>query len=74
MTPAEYLYYLFNSMLLGEEPTIEDVILLVGTGVALIAFILWCCFPIVPKEPVVEDDDSKYMQQQRTEGYDPRMY
>lgn len=29
--------------------TIEDFILLVGTLVAFIAFILWCCFPIQPK-------------------------
>lgn len=26
--------------------TIEDFILLIGTIVAFIAFILWCCFPI----------------------------
>lgn len=31
--------------------TIEDFILLIGTVVAFVAFILWCCFPIVPKEP-----------------------
>lgn len=31
--------------------TIEDLILLVGTLVAFIAFILWCCFPVQPKEP-----------------------
>lgn len=29
--------------------TIEDFILLVGTFVAFVAFILWCCFPIQPK-------------------------
>ncbi|KAJ6636465.1 tRNA dimethylallyltransferase, partial [Pseudolycoriella hygida] len=39
-----------NVFLLGEEPTIEDFILLIGTVVAFIAFILWCCFPIHPKE------------------------
>lgn len=31
------------------QQTIEDFILLVGTLVAFIAFILWCCFPIQPK-------------------------
>lgn len=30
--------------------TIEDFILLVGTFVAFVAFVLWCCFPIAPKE------------------------
>ena len=30
--------------------SIEDFILLVGTSVAFIAFILWCCFPIEPKD------------------------
>uniref|UniRef100_A0A1B6CWV5 Uncharacterized protein n=2 Tax=Clastoptera arizonana TaxID=38151 RepID=A0A1B6CWV5_9HEMI len=50
MTPIEDFMYLLNSVLLGEEPTIEDFILLVGTCVAFIAFVLWCCFPIVPKE------------------------
>ena len=35
-------YFLFQS--------IEDFILLVGTSVAFIAFILWCCFPIEPKD------------------------
>lgn len=29
--------------------TIEDFILLIGTIVAFIAFVLWCCFPIHPK-------------------------
>ncbi|KAG8236914.1 hypothetical protein J437_LFUL015239, partial [Ladona fulva] len=50
MTPFDDFVYLINSILLGEEPTIEDFILLIGTFVAFIAFILWCCFPIVPKE------------------------
>ena len=30
--------------------SIEDFILLVGTSVAFVAFILWCCFPIEPKD------------------------
>ncbi|XP_068156645.1 uncharacterized protein [Drosophila tropicalis] len=51
MTPFDDLFYLVNHVLLGEEPTIEDFILLVGTMVAFIAFILWCCFPIQPKDP-----------------------
>ncbi|KAH8420416.1 hypothetical protein KR009_009919 [Drosophila setifemur] len=51
MTPFDDFVYLINHVLLGEEPTIEDFILLVGTLVASIAFILWCCFPIQPKEP-----------------------
>ncbi|KQS30602.1 uncharacterized protein LOC6549984 isoform X2 [Drosophila erecta] len=50
MTPFDDFVYLINHVLLGEEPTIEDFILLVGTLVAFIAFILWCCFPIQPKE------------------------
>ncbi|KAH8250538.1 hypothetical protein KR038_001123 [Drosophila bunnanda] len=49
MTPFDDFVYLINHVLLGEEPTIEDFILLVGTLVAFIAFILWCCFPIQPK-------------------------
>lgn len=50
MTPFDDFAYLVNNVfLLGEEPTIEDFILLIGTVVAFIAFILWCCFPIHPK-------------------------
>lgn len=30
--------------------SIEDFILLIGTSVAFIAFVLWCCFPIEPKD------------------------
>ncbi|XP_037934781.1 uncharacterized protein LOC119669084 [Teleopsis dalmanni] len=50
MTHFDDFAYLINHVLLGEEPTIEDFILLVGTLVAFIAFILWCCFPIQAKE------------------------
>ncbi|XP_049843449.1 uncharacterized protein LOC126295186 isoform X1 [Schistocerca gregaria] len=50
MTPFDDFMYLINSVLLGEEPTVEDFILLVGTFVAFVAFVLWCCFPVVPKE------------------------
>ncbi|KAJ8938017.1 hypothetical protein NQ314_011629 [Rhamnusium bicolor] len=51
--------------------TIEDFILLVGTLVAFIAFILWCCFPVQPKDaplPVLQSpdksgkDEEKYNQ------------
>lgn len=50
MTPFDDFAYLVNNVfLLGEEPTIEDFILLIGTVVAFIAFILWCCFPVHPK-------------------------
>lgn len=37
----------FNSISISQ--TIEDFILLIGTIVAFIAFVLWCCFPIQPK-------------------------
>ncbi|KAL1116917.1 hypothetical protein AAG570_005386 [Ranatra chinensis] len=50
MTPLDDFMLLINSVLLGEDPTIEDFILLVGTLVAFLAFVLWCCFPAVPKE------------------------
>merc|ERR1712233_278961 len=50
MPPWEDLFFVINNLLLGEEPSIEDFILLVGTSVAFIAFILWCCFPIEPKD------------------------
>ncbi|KAH8396192.1 hypothetical protein KR222_004701 [Zaprionus bogoriensis] len=49
MPPFDDFVYLINQVLLGEEPTIEDFILLVGTFVAFIAFVLWCCFPVQPK-------------------------
>ncbi|XP_055914239.1 uncharacterized protein LOC129947630 [Eupeodes corollae] len=52
MTPFDDFAYLINHVLLGEEPTIEDFILLVGTLVAFVAFILWCCFPIQPKDNI----------------------
>ncbi|EFA03816.1 hypothetical protein TcasGA2_TC013930 [Tribolium castaneum] len=50
ITPFDDFVYLINNVLLGEEPTIEDFILLVGTIVAFVAFVLWCCFPVVPKD------------------------
>uniref|UniRef100_A0A6B2EIK8 Uncharacterized protein n=1 Tax=Phlebotomus kandelakii TaxID=1109342 RepID=A0A6B2EIK8_9DIPT len=53
MTPFDDFAYLLN---LSENPTIEDFILLTGTIVALVAFILWCCFPTVPNaQPVKEN-------------------
>ncbi|CAG0915681.1 unnamed protein product [Notodromas monacha] len=73
--PLGYSMYLLSSILLGEEPTVEDFILLVGTSVAFIAFILWCCFPVVPKEPVQNSDgESKYFQYRKADSYDERMY
>merc|ERR1712004_163089 len=73
MTPWEDLFFVINNLLLGEEPSIEDFILLVGTSVAFIAFILWCCFPIEPKDSLGGSEhlttqaadavyDAKYMQ------------
>ncbi|XP_031638593.1 uncharacterized protein LOC116350796 [Contarinia nasturtii] len=50
MTPHINDFTPFGMFLLGEEPTIEDFILLIGTIVAFIAFVLWCCFPISPKD------------------------
>ncbi|KDR22731.1 hypothetical protein L798_14977 [Zootermopsis nevadensis] len=73
MTPFDDILYIVNTILLGEEPTIEDFILLTGTLVAFVAFILWCCFPVVPKEanPPLQYDSRNYIQYKRTEtGYD----
>ncbi len=39
---------MFNFFLLFQS--IEDFILLIGTSVAFVAFVLWCCFPIEPKD------------------------
>ncbi|KAK4313680.1 hypothetical protein Pmani_014969 [Petrolisthes manimaculis] len=74
MTPFDDFVYLINSILLGEEPTIEDFILLIGTFVAFIAFILWCCFPIVPKEsnPPAQYD-TQYTKYKKTDHYDDKM-
>lgn len=45
----------------------EDFILLIGTMVAFIAFILWCCFPVVPKETQnAQIYQNKEYQQQQT--------
>lgn len=61
-TIMEDAVYLLNSLLLGEDPTVEDFILLVGTCVAFIAFILWCCFPVAPKDsPGYRRADSAYL-------------
>lgn len=40
----------FNNLRLNLFQSVEDFILLIGTFVAFVAFVLWCCFPIVPKE------------------------
>ncbi|PNF21506.1 hypothetical protein B7P43_G13537, partial [Cryptotermes secundus] len=53
--------------------TIEDFILLIGTFVAFIAFILWCCFPVVPKEanPPLQYDSRSYNQYKKVDtGYE----
>lgn len=42
--------YPLKIIILFFSQTIEDFILLVGTFVAFVAFVLWCCFPIAPKE------------------------
>merc|ERR1711974_327351 len=63
MTPWEDLFFVINNLLLGEEPSIEDFILLVGTSVAFIAFILWCCFPIEPKDSLGGSEFSQRRQQ-----------
>ncbi|KAJ8980203.1 hypothetical protein NQ317_002216 [Molorchus minor] len=68
--PLENFLYLLNNIVVGES-TIEDFILLVGTLVAFIAFVLWCCFPVQPKDtplPVLQGlgktwkDEDKYNQ------------
>lgn len=71
MTPLDDFLLLINSILLGEEPTIEDFILLIGTLVAFLAFVLWCCFPIVPKEPrsPTKYDSKGYNQYKKTDCY-----
>ncbi|KAK7070485.1 hypothetical protein SK128_026161 [Halocaridina rubra] len=74
MTPFDDFVYLVNSILLGEEPTIEDFILLIGTFVAFVAFILWCCFPIVPKESNPPTQyDTQYSKYKKTDSYDDKM-
>lgn len=40
----------FYNLHLNLFQSVEDFILLIGTFVAFVAFVLWCCFPIVPKE------------------------
>ncbi|XP_074030966.1 uncharacterized protein [Leptinotarsa decemlineata] len=69
-SPFEDFFYLLNNVILGES-TVEDFILLMGTLVAFIAFILWCCFPVVPKDsplPILQSpvrnrkDEEKYNQ------------
>jgi len=72
MTPFDDFVYLINSILLGEEPTVEDFILLIGTFVAFVAFILWCCFPISPKEmgppPCYEDRYTQFRKKESTDS------
>lgn len=56
--------------------TIEDFILLIGTFVAFIAFILWCCFPIVPKEsnPPAQYDTQYTKYKKSDSPYDEKMW
>lgn len=72
VTPFDDLFNLINSLLLGEEPSVEDFILLIGTFVAFVAFILWCCFPIVPKEPnnPPAPPGVRYKQQRKSQDSD----
>ncbi|KAI9560173.1 hypothetical protein GHT06_014184 [Daphnia sinensis] len=72
MTPFDDFMFLINSILLGEEPTIEDFILLVGTFVAFVAFVLWCCFPVAPKELGSPPGlyENRYTQYRRADGTD----
>ncbi|GLV39244.1 uncharacterized protein CBL_06294 [Carabus blaptoides fortunei] len=69
MTPLDDFAYLINHVLLGEEPTVEDFILLVGTLVAFVAFILWCCFPVVPKDT---QGPPHYESREYNRGYSQR--
>ncbi|XP_076260837.1 uncharacterized protein LOC143196851 [Rhynchophorus ferrugineus] len=48
--PIEDLGWIFLNVFWSNESTVEDIILLVGTIVAFVAFILWCCFPVIPKD------------------------
>ncbi|XP_026463924.1 uncharacterized protein LOC113368217 [Ctenocephalides felis] len=69
MTPIDDFAYLINHVLLGEEPTIEDFILLVGTLVAFVAFILWCCFPIHPKDSNVPNPSTSRSEANESNGH-----
>ncbi|KAL1492404.1 hypothetical protein ABEB36_010656 [Hypothenemus hampei] len=50
LRPIEELGWVFINVFWGNESTFEDIILLIGTMVAFVAFILWCCFPVIPKD------------------------
>ncbi|XP_066158830.1 uncharacterized protein [Euwallacea fornicatus] len=50
LRPIEELGWVFINVFWGNEATFEDIILLVGTIVAFVAFILWCCFPVIPRD------------------------
>lgn len=64
ITPFDEFVYLINHVVLGGEPSLEDFILLIGTVVAFIAFVLWCCFPVIPKD---EDDEEHRLVIKRDE-------
>jgi hypothetical protein len=59
----------FLILLLVHFQTIEDFILLIGTFVAFVAFILWCCFPVVPTEvnPPPQYDSRNYNQYKKVD-------
>lgn len=54
-TPFHSKFRKFINLTFLHLQTIEDFILLIGTIVAFIAFVLWCCFPIQPKVCVKVD-------------------
>ncbi|XP_049822218.1 uncharacterized protein LOC126265296 [Aethina tumida] len=61
---------LYNVFLIEDEPSIEDFILILGTVVAFIAFVLWCCFPVVPeyyngRDPDEDDVDPLFKEYQK---------
>lgn len=68
MTPVDDIKYLINSVILGEEPSVEDFILFIGTLVAFVAFVLWCCFPVVPKDSQQTSADSQYRHYKKTDS------
>ncbi|KAF0295592.1 hypothetical protein FJT64_000604 [Amphibalanus amphitrite] len=67
MTPVDDIKYLINSVILGEEPSVEDFILFIGTLVAFIAFILWCCFPVIPKDSQ-PNSENQYRHYKKTDA------
>ena len=76
LTVDSHVKVTWTSLTFPSLQTIEDFILLIGTFVAFIAFILWCCFPIVPKEsnPPAQYD-TQYTKYKKTDSpYDEKMW